>query len=134
MTRMECLKVTWIRTGRLHQDLSWKNHLLLFLSLWSIRVSFLFARAYSKPFWKSCFWSLLPFRKFVLPCLFQSFGPENLCTTFIELFPVSISPGVSPSLILGEHVYCWRMSSSEGLRVQPFLDGLVPQLKFLPFC
>merc|ERR1719495_2512839 len=92
MTCMECFNgtVTWIRTGRLHQDLSWKNlniknshfsplllfffFLLLFflfvifffffcgffccsifLTFRSIRVSFLFARAYSKPFGKSSF-------------------------------------------------------------------------------
>merc|ERR1719153_1279414 len=159
MTCMECFNVTKIRTGPLPQDLDWKNLLLLFfflfllfflfiiffffcsffscsifLTLRSIRVSFLFARAYSKPLRQSGFGSFLPFSKFVLPCCFQSFRPENFSTTFIELFPVSICSGVSPSLILGEHVDCWGMSSSEGFRVQPFLDCLVPQLKFLSFC
>merc|ERR1719315_982723 len=97
MTRMECfdVTVTWIKTCQLPQDLSWKNRLLLFfllflffffiiffffcsffscsifLALWSIRVSFFFARAYSKPFRKSGFRSFLPFSKFVLPCCFQ---------------------------------------------------------------
>merc|ERR1712055_575267 len=153
MTRMECFKVTWIRTGPLPQVLSWKNRLLLFLllffflfiiffcffcccillTLWSLRVSFLFTRAYSEPFRQLGFRSFLPFTKFVLPCLFQSFRSENLGTTFIELFPVTICSGVSSALVLGEHMDCWRMSSSEGFRVQPLLDGLVPQLKFLPF-
>merc|ERR1719466_175838 len=92
MTRMECFKVTLIRTGLLPQVLSWKNRLLLFLllffflfiiffffscsillTLWSLRVSFLFTRAYSKPFRQFGFRSFLPFTKFVLPCLFQSF-------------------------------------------------------------
>merc|ERR1719495_1220350 len=131
MTCMECFNgtVTWIRTGRLHQDLSWKNLNIknsqfffffcgffccsIFLTFRSIRVSFLFARAYSKPFGKSSFRSFLPFSKFVLPCCFQSFGPENFSTTLIELFPVSICSGVSSTLILGEHVDCWRMSTSE---------------------
>merc|ERR1719495_1187853 len=154
MIRMECFKVTWIRTGRLPQFLSWKTHLLLlllfflfiifffcsffscsiFLTLWSIGVSFLFAGPYSKPFRQSCFRSFLPFSKFVLPCSFQSFRPENFSSTFIELFPVSISSCVSPALIFGEHVDWWGVSSSEGFRVKPLLDGLVPELKFLPFC
>merc|ERR1719370_2354807 len=152
MTRMECFKVTWIRTGRLPQVLSWKTHLLLFLlllllfflfiifffciffTLWSIGVSFLFAGPHSKPFRQSCFGSFLPFSKFVLPCCFQSFRPENFSSTFIELFPVSISSCVSPALILGEHVDWRGVSSSEGFRVKTLLDGLVPELKFLPFC
>merc|ERR1739844_764911 len=136
MTRMECfdVTVTWIKTCQLPQDLSWKNRLLLFflllllfffffiiffffcsifLTLWSIRVSFFFARAYSKPFRQSGFRSFLPFSKFVLPCCFQSFGPENLSTPFIQLFPVSVCSCVSSTLIRGKHVDCWRMSSSE---------------------
>merc|ERR1712030_52150 len=110
---MQCFKVTWIRTGRLPQVLSWKTHLLLFLlllffflfiifffcsffscsiflTLWSIGVSFLFAGPYSKPFGQSGFGSFLPFSKFVLPCSFQSFRPENFSSAFVELFPVSI--------------------------------------------
>merc|ERR1712029_590863 len=103
-----------------------------FLSLRSLWISGLCAGSFSEPLWKSGLCSLGPFCVLVFPHRLQPFCPENLSSSLVQLLSFSVCSCVCPPLIFGEHVYPWRMSTTESLRIKTLLDSFVSHLKLLP--
>merc|ERR1711937_916794 len=104
-----------------------------FTTLWSLGITSLLAWPLSEPLGEPPCRSLGEFGQLVLPGRFKSFGTKDLSSTFVELLPVSVAPGVCPPLVLGEHSDGGRVLAGEGLRVKTLLDGLVSHLKLLSF-
>merc|ERR1712121_300937 len=144
---MECFVVTSGLCGRmLASKLEEKTHdlfLLFFLcfsftgsvllAFWSLGISGLFAGADTEPLGKLGLGSLGPFGELFLPASLEHLCSDDFSASFVQLLPVTVGSCVCPSLILGEHVDGWRMSSCEGFRVKTLLDSFVSELKLLPF-
>merc|ERR1719490_16434 len=102
------------------------------LALGCLWVSLLLAGPDSAPLGQLRLWSLVPLAKFVLPHTLQPLGSHDLGSALVELLPVTVGPGVSPALVLGEHMDPGRVGTTEGLGVQTLLDGFVSQLELSP--
>merc|ERR1719411_650107 len=102
------------------------------LALGCLWVSLLLARSDSAPFGQLRLWPLVPLGQFVLPHGLQPLRSDDLGSALVQLLPVTVGPGVSPALVLGEHVDPGRVGTTEGLGVQTLLDGFVSQLELSP--
>merc|ERR1712066_1063959 len=60
------------------------------------------------------------------------FGSDHLPSTFVQLLPVVVGPGVCSALVLGVHADLGGVLASQGLGVKPLLEGLGSQLSLLP--
>merc|ERR1711997_1179245 len=124
---MECMKLFGLDFSL---GMDWKMNLLFllllllfffffcflccfFLAFRCIWISCFFAGADTKPFWKPGLWSFLEFCKLFLPAGFKGFSSQNFSSAFVQLFPVSISSGVSSAFVLGEHVDGWGVGTGE---------------------
>merc|ERR1719412_1174155 len=74
---------------------------------------------------------LVPLGQLLLPLLLELLAVHYLPTALIEFPPVLICSCVCSPLVFGVHADFGRVLASEGLRVQSFLHGLLPQLLLL---
>merc|ERR1711997_1272026 len=75
--------------------------------------------------------TLQPFIVFLLPQSLEMFSSDNFPASFVELSPIFVGPGVSPTLVFGVHTDLGRIFASESLRIETLLHSLLPQLLFL---
>merc|ERR1712066_1187912 len=107
------------------------SSLNILLSLWSLWVSLLLTGPLTKPLGQLLGWSLGELIVFLLPGSLEMFGSDHLPSTFVQLLPVVVGPGVCSALVLGVHADLGWVLASQGLWVKTLLQSLGSLLQFL---
>merc|ERR1719479_29868 len=107
------------------------SSLNILLSLWSLWVSLLLAGPLTKPLGQLLGWSLGELIVLLLPGSLEVFGSDHLPSTFVQLLPVVVGPGVGSALVFGVHADLGWVLAGEGLGVKTLLQGLGSQLSLL---
>merc|ERR1719189_2639156 len=103
----------------------------LILFVRGVGVTSLLAWPLAEPLGQLGLGTLQPFIVFLLPQSLEMFSSDNFPASFVELSPIFVGPGVSPTLVFGVHTDLGRIFASESLRIETLLHSLLPQLLFL---
>merc|ERR1719150_2472991 len=103
----------------------------LVLFVRGVGVTSLLAWPLAEPLGQLGLGTLQPFIVFLLPQSLEMFSSDNFPASFVELSPIFVGPGVSPTLVFGVHTDLGRIFASESLRIETLLHSLLPQLLFL---
>merc|ERR1711992_227134 len=102
--------------------------IFIFRRLW---ISSLLAGPLTEPLGQLGLGALEPFIVFLLPQSLEMFGSDNFPASFVELSPIFVGPGVSPTLVFGVHANLGWVFASKSLGIETLLHSLLPQLLFL---
>merc|ERR1719412_1312311 len=103
----------------------------LILFVRGVGVTSLLAWPLAEPLGQLGLGTLQPFIIFLLPQSLEMFSSDNFPASFVELSPIFVGPGISPTLVFGVHTDLGRIFASESLRIETLLHSLLPQLLFL---
>merc|ERR1719493_628346 len=89
-----------------------------FLFVRGVGVTSLLAWPLAEPLGQLGLGTLQPFIVFLLPQSLEMFSSDNFPASFVELSPIFVGPGVSPTLVFGVHPDLGRIFASESLRIE----------------
>merc|ERR1719189_1367448 len=103
----------------------------LVLFVRGVGVTSLLAWPLAEPLGQLGLGTLQPFIVFLLPQSLEMFSSDNFPASFVELSPIFVGPGVSPTLVFGVHANLRWVFASKSLGIETLLHSLLPQLLFL---